>query len=132
MVSQYYGVQALILHDNYTKYLLIMKHKIGDKLYIPSAYFISRGEDDFEGGLAEIDRIETKKHLPEKHCNRIMIGFKENPSAMYNYNYILEGQEEWSKEYSGRTAHPNPDINTPWIQNGDIVNGQIWKGGDVI
>lgn len=109
-----------------------MKHKIGDKIYIPSAYFISRGSDDFEGGIAEIDRIVINEKLPEDHYNRIMIGFKEQPSTTYNYNYLMEGQEEWSQEYAGKIAHPSPDINTPWIQNGDIVNGKLWKGGNVL
>lgn len=45
------------------------KPKIGQKLYIPSAYYVYRGKDDFEGGLAIIDRIEYSDTLPEGHMN---------------------------------------------------------------
>ena len=108
-----------------------MKHKKGDKLYIPSAYYISRGSDDFEGGLATVDLITTNLDLPEWHCNRDMVVFKERPACSYNYNYILENQEEWAKEYAGKTAHASPDIDQPWIQEGDIVNGKKWAGNDI-
>lgn len=109
------------------------KPKIGDKIYIPTQLHISRGEDDIAGGLAEIDRIEISKHLPENHYNGIMVGFKGfNKAHSWNYNYLLENQDEWSKEYGNQIAKPDPDINTPWIQDGDYVNGSIYHGKDII
>ena len=108
-----------------------MKLKKGDKLYLPSQYYLSRGSDDFEGGLATVDLIIIAPDLPENHRNKTMVSFLENPTTSYNYYYLLENQDKWSKEYAGRVAHPNPDIDQPWIQKGDIVNGKEWKGSDV-
>ncbi len=36
-----------------------MKPNKGDKIYVPSAYYVYRGEDDFEGGLATINKVEA-------------------------------------------------------------------------
>lgn len=108
------------------------KPKIGDKIYLPTQLYISRGEDDIAGGLAEIDRIEISKTLPENHYNSIMVGFKGfNKARSWNYAYLMENQNEWKKAYENSIAKPDPDINTPWIEAGDIVNGSIYEGKDI-
>ena len=98
-----------------------IQHKIGDKLYIPSAFYISRGSDDVAGGLATIKAFVISKTLPEDHYNYAMVVFEECSGRSLNYNYLMENQEEWAKEYQGRIAHPCPDVDTPWIQNGDFL-----------
>jgi hypothetical protein len=106
-------------------------HKKGDKLYIPSAYHCSRGSDDVEGGLATLERIETSTHLPKDHYNYAFAYFKEHPGRGINYKYVLENQDEWANEYAGKIAHPNPGIDRPFIEKGDIVNGKPWTGSDI-
>ena len=44
---------------------------------------------------------------------------------------LIEEQTELSKLYKGDTAHPDPDIDTPWIEEGDIVNGKVYKGNPI-
>lgn len=106
--------------------------KIGDKVYLPSQYYISRGEDDIEGGIAEIDRIIISENLPLHHYNAIMIGFKGFDKARsWNYRYILENQKDWCKSYKGKFAHHSPDINTPWITKGDLVDGVVYNGPNI-
>lgn len=105
--------------------------KIGDKIYIHSSFYISRGEDDVLGGLATINKVEVSKHLPIEHCNSVMIGVKEVSSTLYNYKSLLEEQEELKKQFGENSTRPDPDINTPWIQSGDIVNGEIYTGKDI-
>lgn len=107
------------------------KPKKGDKLYIPSAYHISRGEDDVDGGLATIDYIEYSTTLPADDYNAIMVGFEEVQGTAYNYRWLLEEQEKLAVKYKDQIATPNPDVNTPWIQKGDIVNGEIYDGKDI-
>lgn len=103
--------------------------KIGDKIYIPSAYHISNGEDDVEGGLATVESIEVSKFVPLEHPNSIFVTFVETGKAVsYNWKHLMKNQEKWSKEYVDKAAHPSPDINTPWIEEGDIVNGSKYKG----
>ena len=46
-------------------------------------------------------------------------------------DYILtqaNEQEKLAKEYKDKPAHPDPDIYTPWIEEGDIVNGEVYIG----
>lgn len=108
-----------------------LKHRPGDQLYIPSAYYCSRGSDDVEGGIATIKYLHVNKELSEDHPNRIFVEFHEHPQRSLNYQYVLENQDEWAKEYAGKIAHPCPDVDRPWIENGDTVNGVIWDKGDV-
>lgn len=106
--------------------------KIGDVLYIPGSYHISRGEDDVDGGLATISHVEVSKHLSITHINAVMVKFKElSQASSYNYKMLLEKQEELKEEYGNRIAKPNPDINTPWIEEGDIVNGSVYTGNPI-
>lgn len=108
-----------------------MEHKIGDNLFISSAFYISRGSDDVAGGLATIKRFEYNKFLPKDHYNYCMVEFEEHPGRLLNYKYVIENQDDWAKEYEGKIAHSCPDIDTPWIQKGDIVNGKEWEGDDI-
>lgn len=84
--------------------------KIGDKIYVPSSYYVFRGEDDFDGGLAEIAKIDISKHLPEEHFNYIMVGITNRPATMYNYKSLLKDQKELKKEFKNQLAKPNPDL----------------------
>lgn len=90
--------------------------KIGDKIYVPSSYYVYRGEDDFEGGLATISSIDKSKHLPPDHFNYLMVGIKERPNTGYNYKVLLEKQEVLAKEYGDQVAHPDPDLSSEFNQ----------------
>lgn len=106
--------------------------KIGDKLYIPSQLHITRGSDDIAGGLATISEVIVSDHLPIEHINSIMVKFKElNKASSYNYKDLLRQQDKLSVDYAGKIAHPDPDIDTPWIEKGDIVNGKPYQGNSI-
>ncbi len=107
-----------------------IKHKVGDEMYVPSAFHISRGSDDVRGGLATIEAIKVSETLPEGHINSIFVDFKEVLSS-YNYLSLLERQKELKKQFGKERAHPDPDIDTPWIQDGDYVNGEVYRGPDI-
>lgn len=100
----------------------IKEPKIGDKIYVPSSYYVYRGEDDFEGGLATINKVELSDHLPEDHINYIMIGIEGRPQTMYNYRGLMAKQEKLQKEYEGKVAHSSPDLRPEYNQpNADWV-----------
>lgn len=94
----------------------IKEPKIGDKIYVPSSYYVCRGEDDFEGGLATINKVEHSKHLPKDHFNYTMVGIEGRPSTMYNYRVLAEEQDELKKEYAGKVAHSSPDFDPEFNQ----------------
>lgn len=100
--------------------------KVGDKIYVDSSYYISHGSDDFEGGIATISKISEDISGGEK-C--IFVEIEERPGTSYNWSQFLsKKQEELKKEFGEQLAHPDPDIDTPWIEEGDIVNGKKYKG----
>lgn len=105
-----------------------MKHKVGDDIYIPSACYISRGSDDRVGGLARINSIEVNEKLPEDNYNRIFVCVDEIQNTSFNYAYLLEMQDKLKEEFRDNRAYPDPDIDTPWIEEGDTVNGKTYSG----
>lgn len=91
--------------------------KKGDKLYVWGSCHISNGSSDTAGGLATV-----------KCFDKYTVEFDELPGHSYGITNLLEKQEELAKQYAGKVAHPDPDIDTPWIEEGDIVNGKVYKG----
>src|SRR5688572_14579213 len=108
-----------------------IEHKEGDQMYIPSAMYISRGSEDRVGGLATIKKIDVDKNLGSEHPNGVFVTFEEFPNSSFNYKYLLEQQEELKSKFGDKKAYPDPDVDTPWIQPGDIVNGQTYNGPDI-
>jgi len=100
--------------------------KVGDKIYIPTKLYISHGEDDVVGGLATVTKVKLDPN--NKH---VYVEVKENPGTSYSLDRLLEQQEKLKKEFGNKSAYQDPDINTPWIQDGDIVNGKVYHGKDI-
>ena len=75
------------------------KIKIGDKLYIPSAYYVYRGQDDLRGGLAEVEAFNDYG----------FVLFKENPGVAYNLEHLLPSQKILKKEFGCIKAKKIPD-----------------------
>lgn len=102
--------------------------KVGDKIYIPSRVFISRGSDDVVGGLATIKSIIEQTNVGQ-NCQFVEV--EEVPGTRYNWTlYLKDIQEKLKSEFGDNKAYPDPDIDTPWIQDGDIVNGSVYHGPD--
>lgn len=91
---------------------LTPKPSAGDRIYVPSRWFISRGSADTDGGEATIDKIWSGVSGGEYVW---FISVKELPDVGFNWCQILKpDQAKLKKEYKGRVAKPNPDIDTPW------------------
>jgi hypothetical protein len=82
---------------------------IGQKIYVHSSLYVYRGEDDFAGGIATINKIEKSNNLPEDHYNYLSVGIEGRPGTMYNWRPLLERQEELKKMYGNQIAHADPD-----------------------
>lgn len=103
----------------------------GDKMYVRGSMSISNGSNDVAGGLATIKEVSINERLGVEHMNGIFVTFEELPGHGYNYKSLMKNQEELKELYKDDIAHPDPDIDTPWIEEGDIVNGKIYKGGPI-
>jgi hypothetical protein len=62
---------------------------IGEKIYVPTSLYVYRGEDDFIGGLATINKIKKDENLSSDHCNFIMIGIEGRKGTLYNWKNLL-------------------------------------------
>lgn len=95
----------------------------GQKIFVGSSMSISHGSDDFAGGEATVSRVYKSISGGESVT---FVEIAERPGHGYNWTQFLgPEQEKLEKEYKGQTAHPDPDIDTPWIESGDNVYGNI-------
>lgn len=81
--------------------------KVGDTIYVPTALYISHGEDDVRGGLAEVTRV-----VEEQHGKRTVHGIvvKEVPGTKYYWeNGLAQQQNKLQERHGGRRAKPDPD-----------------------
>ncbi len=89
---------------------LVRKPIIGEKIYVPSSFYVFRGKDDFEGGLATINEIEYNKYLPKDDVNYVMVSIEGQKGVMRNWKMLLGNQEQLKKDYKGKIAHASPDL----------------------
>lgn len=94
----------------------ILEPEIGQKIYVPGAIYVYRGEDDFAGGLATISKIERSKYVSKDDINYLMIEIEERPGVMYNWKLLCIEQDKLKKQYEGQIAHPDPDYREEFNQ----------------
>lgn len=100
--------------------------KVGSDIYVSSSFSISNGSSDVVGGLGKVKNVECGISGGQP-C--IFIEVVEHPGRSYNWSQILlKEQAKLKKEFGKKRAYPDPDIDTPWIEEGDIVNGVPYKG----
>jgi hypothetical protein len=80
--------------------------KIGQDIYVPGAMYLSRGSDDYVGGLAKVNFVKKEKHGKEQ---TFMVGVKEIPGTTWNWKFLSEEQKELKKEFKKNRAYPDPD-----------------------
>lgn len=98
--------------------------EVGDKIYVDSSFSISNGSSDVVGGLATVTKVDKEDY-------GIFVSVKEHPGHSYNWEILAENQNELRKEFGSKKAYPDPDIDTPWIEDGDAVNGHVYHGPDI-
>jgi hypothetical protein len=77
----------------------------GDKIYVPSASFPAAGRDNLAGGLATVVKVTSgKENVPA------IVMVAEHRGRVYEYDWLMDNQEAWAKEYAGQIARPAPDL----------------------
>lgn len=84
----------------------------GDEVYVPSAWYISRGRDDVCGGRATVERVEER-------YSTTWIYVREVPGRGYNWEILGPEQERLRQEYAGQVAQRCPD-DDPSANTGDL------------
>lgn len=100
--------------------------KVGTQIYIQVSMSISNGSSDVAGGISTIKKI-TNGISAGKPCR--FVELEGIPGHSYNWDgYLKNEQSRLKKEYGNQKAKPDPDIDTPWIEYGDIVDGEVYRG----
>ena len=81
--------------------------KVGDDIYVPTRMYIDHGEDDVDGGLAEVIKVELSMSAGDPKCPFVTV--KEHPNSSYNWKCLMEEQDDLKKEFKKRRAKVNPD-----------------------
>jgi len=105
--------------------------KIGDKIYVGTSLSISHGSDDFHGGICTISEIDKSEKLQVNHMNYIFIGIEERPGTLYNYKILIENQEKLKERFGDKVGCTCLDIDRPWLEEGDMVNGKKYLGPSI-
>jgi len=79
----------------------------GDEIYVPTSWYLSRGADDVQGGLATVERIEHKPSWGEH--NRVWV-YVEGIERGYNWSSLLPDQAKLKAQFGERRAHADPDL----------------------
>jgi hypothetical protein len=81
--------------------------KRGDKIYVPTRFYIEHGQDDVLGGLATVTHVEEKTNvLP---VNRYFVSVLEHPGTSYNWILLSAEQEKLKAEFGDSVARPDPE-----------------------
>ena len=75
--------------------------KVGDQIYIDSAFYLTHGEDDFVGGLCTITYVEGDEPP-------FWIQIAED-RGKFTWSYIEEEQEMLKKKFGTSRGHRRPD-----------------------
>jgi len=78
---------------------------IGEQFYVPNAFFLEKGKDDFMGGIATVAKVTVKVI---DMFETPMIEMKERPGIVYNYFYLADIQDELKNEFGNREACLDP------------------------
>ncbi len=76
--------------------------KKGDTIYIPTALYVYRGEDDVQGGKAIVSKVKEEHGIT-------WVSVKENPGTSYNWEGLSKQQDKLKKEFGEQKAYPDPD-----------------------
>jgi hypothetical protein len=78
----------------------------GDVIYVDTELYLSRGKDDFCGGLAEV--IEFRKDINAvKPTPCVVIASKRQ--SQYNWRLLTARQKQLRSVFGKTWAHPDPD-----------------------
>lgn len=89
----------------------------GEDICVPTSLYLSRGADDFMGGLCQIAKVIRNDDCPNEY-NRLFVTIVERPGHQYNWLPLIEGESKNLETYGDRRGYPDPDLdpqfNTGW------------------
>lgn len=81
--------------------------EVGKDIYVRSAWYLSRGADDFAGGLCRVTKVYANMSGGEPTW---YVEIAERPGYSYNWVYLRDQQDELKAQYGDQRGHPDPDL----------------------
>jgi len=79
---------------------------VGSDIYVPSAWYLSHGADDFHGGLCQVVEVTLSTSAGEPTW---FVEVHERPGHGYIWALLSEQQESLKAEYGDTRGYPDPD-----------------------
>jgi hypothetical protein len=79
---------------------------VGSDIYVRTAWYLSHGADDFEGGLCKVTKVTVGMSAGNPTW---YVEVAERPGHSYNWAILREEQESLAEEHGNRRGYPNPD-----------------------
>lgn len=100
---------------------------VGEEVCVGSSFFLSRGRDDFCGGMARISKIRDERDSGSAALiNRLMVVLEENPGTQHNWYHLIEEEPENLERHGDQRAHLCPDHRPEFVQpSGRLVSGAM-------
>lgn len=95
--------------------------QIGDKIYVPTSLYLSRGADYVIGGEATIKKVISEKG----YC--LFVEVREHPGCEYFWKSLLSQQSHLRVKFGNQKARQSPDLypkSNCWTFPGNIVEGE--------
>jgi hypothetical protein len=81
--------------------------KVGEDIYVGTSLYLSRGRDDFQGGLCEVSRVYKSMSGGEMVT---WVEVKEKGGSGLNWEQFLKGEQaKLEKEFGDKRGYPDPD-----------------------
>jgi hypothetical protein len=80
--------------------------KVGDDIYVPSAFYLSHGVDDVVGGLGKVIKVKEGISCGE---TTYFVYVAEHENKGYNWEFLAKQQEDLKKQFGNERAYPDPD-----------------------
>ena len=80
--------------------------EVGSDVYVPSAWYMFHGVDDFQGGLCKVTSVKLDTSGGEPAW---FITVHERPGYSYNWSSLSERQDELRAEHGTARGYPDPD-----------------------
>jgi hypothetical protein len=78
----------------------------GTDIYVPTSLYLSHGVDDFQGGLAQVYRVEQRTTGGQP---ALFVSVVERPGVQYNWAFLKDQQDALREHFGTRRARPDPD-----------------------
>jgi hypothetical protein len=82
---------------------------VGDYIYVATHLYIDHGEDDVEGGIAQVTKVKTG--MSGGDPNTLFVSVAQHGGNSYNWSQMLVNEQAKHMErYGNKFAYADPDV----------------------